>query len=121
MALTTGQLLLKADRQAQLTAALATADVADPLALLIVEAEAEVDRLTAGYTVAAAVKDSWARVITLRNAYIAAEMGVPDDIQSAYDAAMTELRRLSEDKVENAAASTPEAGRWGSATAIAIR
>lgn len=121
MALTTGQLLLTANRQAQLTSALATAEVADPLALLITEAEAEVDRLAAGYTIASEVKDSWARVITIRSAFLAAELGIPEDIQSAYDAAMTELRRLSEDKIENAAAASPEAGRWGSASKIAIR
>lgn len=122
--MTPDQLLLTADKAAQLTAALANTGYDDPLQLCCTEAAADVDRLTAGYTLAQASLDGWTRAIALWKAYTLAETGVPDALQKSYDAAMTELKDIAAGKRPNLPrtddADTPASstGHWGSRTKL---
>jgi len=120
--MTTSQLLLTDDRQAQLTSALANTGLADPLGKCLSEAEADVARFTAGYAIAQDSLDGWTRAIALWKAFTVAELGVPDDIQKAYDAALAELKDIALGKRPNLPRSepvpTPNPGAWGSAARI---
>ena len=120
--MTIAQLLLTDERQTQLTSALASTGLADPLARCITEAEADVARFTAGYVIAQDSLDGWTRAIALWKAFTVAELGVPDDIQKAYDAAVGELKDIALGKRPNLpredVGSTPERGAWGSSTKI---
>lgn len=124
MSFTADQLLLTDERKTQLIAALANTGLADPLGTCITEATADVDRYTAGYTIAQSSLDGWIRALALWKAFTVASLGVPDDIQKAYDAAITELKDIALGKRPNLPR-TDEAddpntstGTWGSATKI---
>jgi len=69
MAFTKDQLLLSADKVAQLTKALATLSVADPLQYVCDEAAAIVARMTAGYVIDDVSERGWIRSIAVYNAY----------------------------------------------------
>jgi hypothetical protein len=127
MAFTVDQLLLRPDRKAQLTKALANLGVADPLALVITEATADVARYLTGYVVAESSQHGWIRAIALWKAHVAGELEVPADIQKAYDEAIEELTAIAEGKRPNIpktpASETPTAssGAWGGETKIPLR
>ena len=118
MAFTVDQLALTDDRKEQLQAALANSTVADPLAQAIAEAVSEVSRLTAGFVIAEASLNSWTRKIALWNAFVIAELSVPEDIQTAYDDTMKELRAIAAGDRPNVPRVTttpaPGKGSWGS-------
>lgn len=123
-------LLLTDERLAQFTAALENVGIADPLVVVIQEAQAEVDRWTLGYLLDDASKAPWIRVLALHKAYLAAELGVPEDIQTAVDAAIAELTAIAAGKRPNLplAPADPDApdqptaaGDWGSETKISTR
>lgn len=120
MALTVDQLLLTDDRKTQLIAALANTGEDEPLERCIAEAEADVARYTAGFTIAQSSLDGWARIIALWKAYLLAELGVPEDIALAYKDAKEELTAIAEGKRPNLPRPTdadtpaPSTGNWGS-------
>lgn len=124
MPFTPDQLLFTATKQAQLTAALANTGVEDPLQLCCEEAEADVARLTTGYTIAQESLDGWIRAVALWKAYTLAETGVPDAVQKSYDAAMAELRDIAAGKRPNLPRTDAEedpsssVGTWGSRTKL---
>lgn len=122
MALTVDQLLLTDDRKTQLIAALENTGEDEPLERCIAEAEADVARLTAGYTIAQSSLDGWARVIALYKAFLAAELGIPEDIATAYKDVKEELTAIAEGKRPNLpreedddeTTPSPSTGSWGS-------
>lgn len=120
MALTVNDLLLAPDRQAQLTAALATAGDGAPLETLISEAEALVSQAITGYSVATAVQNGWARTLALYQAHVAAEVSVPADLKAAYDRTMDTLEAIAEGRMDNLPRSPSDSGAWGSKTQIAM-
>ena len=118
MAFTEDQLLLSADKVAQLTKALSTTGVADPLQFLCDEAAADVARLTAGYVLDDASVRNFVRCLALFRAYSAAGP-VPLDVQKNYDQANTELQAIARGMRPNlpkvaVAGPAPQAGSWGS-------
>lgn len=125
--MTTDDLLLTEERHAQLTAALENLGVADPLAALLAEAEADVARYTRGYEIGQSSLDSWARALTLYKAFLAAEAGIPKDIEAAYKDALTELTAIAKGERPNLVkeqatpAATVGIGGWGSATRLTLR
>jgi len=125
--MTTADLLLTEERQAQLTAALENLGVADPLAVLLAEAQADVARYTRGYDLDQASLDSWTRALTLYKAFLAAEAGIPKDIEAAYKDALAELTAIARGERPNLVkeqatpAATVGVGGWGSATRITLR
>ena len=116
--MTPAQLLLTDERQTQLTAALANTGLDDPLAQCIAEAAADVARLTAGYVIADESLAGWTRALALWKAFTIAELGVPEDIEKAYDAAVAELRDIAQGRRPNLphaeASPAADAGAWGS-------
>lgn len=125
MAFTLDQLLLTPDKATQLTAALANLTEADPLQLCCTEAEADVDRYTAGYIIAQESLDGWTRAIALWKAYTLAELGVPEAIQKAYEAAISQLKDIATGKMPNTPrpeeeeeAPSSDTGGWGSRSKI---
>lgn len=120
--MTTAQLLLTAERLTQFTAALGDG----ALETLIVEAEAHVAQYTRGFVVEQTVIDKYTRTITLYQAHLAAEFGVPEDLKSAYDAVMSELQDIADGKQplpqeEGESGATVAGGGWGSQTRLAMR
>jgi hypothetical protein len=121
MAFTEDQLLLSADRAAQLTKALATETVADPLQVLCDEAAADVARMTAGYVLDDLSLGNFTRSLALYRAYSKAGP-VPMDVQTDYDAATKELEAIASGKRPNLpraeAGTNPPSGQWGGATKV---
>lgn len=127
MAFTVQDLLLTEERKTQLTSALANLGVVDPLGKVITEAAADVARYIRGYVVADDSQNGWIRVIALEKAYLAGELGVPEDIASAAKAAREELAAIARGDRPNlpredlGATPDPNAGAWGSATKLTLR
>jgi len=120
--MTTSQRLLTPDRLTQFTAALGDG----AFETLIVEAEAHVAQFTRGFIVEQTVIDTYVRTITLYQAHLAAEFGVPDDLKSAYEAIMTELQAIADGKQplpqeDDDGGATVSGGGWGSKTRLAMR
>lgn len=124
MSFTADKLMLTDNRREQLTAALANTDLDDPLATCIAEAEADVARFTAGYTIDQSSLDGWIRALALWKAFVVAELGVPEDIQKAYDEAIAELKDIALGKrpnlprTDDAEDNNTSTGNWGSDTKI---
>lgn len=120
MAFDVSKLLLTADRQAQLTAALANATETVPLATICAEAEARVDDEIADLDVATELRDALVRAFALHQAYTLAEGPTPEDIQRLYDEALKLLDGLQAgaDPVDS---DSILGGQWGSETKIGIR
>jgi hypothetical protein len=125
MSFTPDQLLLTPDKAAQLTAALANLTEADPLQLCCTEAEADVTRYTTGYVIAQESLDGYTRAIALWKAYTLAEIGVPEAIQKAYEAAIGQLKDIATGKIPNTPRTPAEeelpssdTGGWGSRSKI---
>ena len=122
--MTVDQLLLTATRSAQLTAALANTGIPDPLAACLAEAEADVARFTAGYTIEEDAVTSFVRPLALRKAYALCGP-VPSDIEKEHQSALEELRAIAEGKRLNLPrADTGQqkpSGAWGSDTQIPMR
>ena len=122
MTFTVQDLLLSEERAEQLTTALANLGVADPLEKVVVEATAEVDRFTAGYLIPDDAKAGWIRILALHRAFLAAELPVPEDVETAVKAALEELTAIAEGKRPNLPLAptdpddpvTTAAGDWGS-------
>lgn len=120
MAFSKSKLLLTADREAQLTAALANATVTDPLTTICAEQEARITLALGEYTVATALQESIIRAFALHHAYSLAEGSIPADIAALYEDAQKQLAAIQ-------AASDPTsttsnlAGASGSRTAFAMR
>lgn len=115
MPFTVADLLLTPEREAQLTAALANAGHATPLADLLAEAEARLDALLAGRQVSDAQRAHIVRALTLRTAY--ALVGpVPKDIEALYQDALSLLAQL-----RGTAAPDPPLAGWGSEPRISPR
>jgi hypothetical protein len=127
MPFTAQDLLLTEERKTQLTAALANLGVPDPLAKVIAESVSEVARLTRGYELDEITTHGWVRVLTLERAYLAAELGVPEDIANAAKAARDELGAIAAGRRPNlplaAAPSspTPGSGAYGTNTRVSLR
>lgn len=127
MPFTVQDLLLTEERKTQLTAALANLGVADPLGKIVGEASADVVRLTRGYVIEEASVNGWIRVLALERAYLVAELGVPEDMATAADAAREELAAIASGRRPNLqlASAPPTApvssGSWGSNSKVAIR
>jgi len=123
MAFTDDDLLLSPDKAAQLTKALATIGVADPLQYLCDEATADVARFTTGYVLSAESTRSFIRSLALFRAYSKAGP-VPADVQRDYEAALKELEAIAKGERPNLARTPPETGEepatgnWGSSTQI---
>lgn len=120
MALTVNKLLLAPDRQAQLTAALATAGDGAPLETLIAESEAYISQAITGYSVATAVQEGWARTLTLYHAHVVAEITVPKDLKAAYDSTMEQLAKIAAGEVTNLPEDPVHSGSWGSKTKLGM-
>src|SRR4051812_8296091 len=101
MAFTKDQLLLPADKAAQLTKALATLGVADPLQYLCDEAAATVARMTTGYVLDDASLRDFTRSLALFKTYSFAGTGVPKNVDADNKAAMEELTAIAEGKRPN--------------------
>lgn len=101
MAFTKDQLLLPADKVAQLTKGLATLGVPDPLQYLCDEAAAAVARLTTGYILDDASLRNFIRSLALFQAYSKAGTGVPKNIVDDNKGAMDELQAIAEGKRPN--------------------
>jgi hypothetical protein len=127
MPFTVQDLLLTEERKTQLTAALANLGVADPLGKIVGEASADVARLTRGYVIEESSVNGWIRVLALERAYLVAELGVPEDMATAADAAREELAAIASGRRPNlqlaAAPSTApvSSGSWGSSPKVPIR
>ena len=129
MAFTVQDLLLSEERAAQLVAALANLGVDDPLQKVVDEAIADVSRYVAGYVISEAARAGWTRVLALHRAYLSAEMTVPEDIQTAFEAVIEELTAIAEGKRPNlplaptdpGAPVVTAAGDWGSQTRVSTR
>lgn len=123
---TVDDLLLSPDKAAQLTKALATMGVAEPLQYLCDEAAADVARLTTGYVLDAASVRGFVRSLALFRAYAKAGP-VPADVSRDLDAAMKELEAIAKGerpnlpRVEAAEGEASASGKWGSKTAISGR
>jgi hypothetical protein len=118
MAFTKEQLLLSPDKAAQLTKALASLGVPDPLQYLCDEATADVTRMTSGYALDAVSLRTFIRALALFKAYAFAGPA-PADVQKAYEAANKELEAIAKGERKNLATTptgsvTPSAGSWGS-------
>lgn len=94
MAFATSSLLLTADREAQLKAALENDTEDDPLATICAEAEARVTEEIGDLEVDESVTNSLIRAIALWQAYTIAEGPLPDDIKFAYEEALKFLEQL---------------------------
>jgi hypothetical protein len=119
MAFTKDQLLLPADKAAQLTKALTTLGVADPLQYLCDEAAAVVARMTTGYVLDDASLRNFTRSLALFQAYSKSGTGAPKNIQDDNAAAMKELEAIAKGERPNlpkvaVAAVTPITGSSGS-------
>lgn len=113
-------MLLPDAELSQLTAALANAGVADPIAKVATECGAVVDQYTAGYSLPEDWRDRLIRALAPAELYRLAGSGVPESQQTAWDAAMKELRDIRDGKFPSLSPSTtaptPAAtGRWGGA------
>jgi hypothetical protein len=123
MAFQETDLLLTDAKLAQLVAALANTSVTDPLAVAIAEAEAEVARLTYGYTISELVMDGFIRSLALYKAW-SITGSVPEDVRQNYEDAMKELAAISAGERKNIprvaapALDSPAAASWGSGTNI---
>ncbi len=123
MAFTDDDLLLSPDKAAQLTKALATIGVADPLQYLCDEAAADVARLTTGYVISEESTRSFIRALALFRAYAKAGP-VPADVKLDYDSAVAELMAIAKGERPNlertpaAEGEEPATGNWGSITKI---
>lgn len=118
MAFTVDQLLISAERVAQLTTALATTTVPNPLAQLLTEAESLVADYTQNFTVADDTKLGWVRAIVLNTAYNNAGLACPEDIRKAFEKAQDELVAIATGKRPGltpvtAAVEQPR-GKWAS-------
>jgi hypothetical protein len=110
-------LKLTPERQAQLQAALASLHSADPLQDCLDQAYEEVRIYCTGYTIPETLQRRWISALALSFAFGRIEGGAPQDIKAAADAALTELRAISEGKRPNfprEAVSNPDQGSWGS-------
>jgi hypothetical protein len=103
MAFTKDQLLLPADKVAQLTKGLATLSVADPLQYLCDEAAGTVTRMTTGYVLDDGSTRTFIRALALFAAYSNAGTGVPKNVADEQSAAMKELEAIAEGKRPNLA------------------
>lgn len=117
--------MLSADKVAQLTKALATLEVADPLQYLCDEAAADVARLTTGYVLDDAAVRGFVRALALYKAYGYAGP-VPKDVQANYDSAVKELEAIAEGKRPNLPKVTTSSqstisGSWGSGRKVGGR
>jgi hypothetical protein len=127
MPFTSQDLLLTEERKTQLTAALANLGVADPLAKVIGEAVSEVSEMTRGYVIAESRTNGWTRILSLEKAYLAAELGVPEDISNSADAVRKELAAIASGNRPNLPLTeAPEvpstgSGKWGGDTKIGLR
>jgi hypothetical protein len=122
--MTIDQLLLSADRSAQLTAALSNLGVEDPLGTCLAEASSDVARLTAGYVIDESSTNGWIRALTLYKAY--GLVGpVPTDIKLQCDEVVKELTAIAKGErpnLERAQAGTnPTAGAWGGEERLKMR
>ena len=117
-------MLLSPAKSAQLTKALATLGVADPLQYLCDEAAADVARLTTGYVVDDVSARGFVRALALFRAYSKAGP-VPADVQKDFDGAMEELQAIAEGKRPNLprveSGDNPPGGKWGSLTKVKMR
>ncbi len=117
MAFTDNDLLLSADKSAQLTRALANLGVADPLQYLCDEAVADVARMTIGYVIDDNALRGFIRSLALFRIYGYAGP-VPKDIQASYDAARSELEAIASGKRPNLprvqTGTNPPSGQFGS-------
>ena len=117
------KLLLTEEKSAQLTAAMANVDVADPLQQVCDEAAAVVTRMTASYALADAQVAGFIRSLALFEAYRVANVPAPEDVASQQEVAMKELTAIAAGDRPNlpkAADSdlSPGAGNWGSSTKV---
>jgi hypothetical protein len=123
VAFTVAKLLLTAERQAQLTAALANLTVGDPIAVCVTEAEAAVARFTTGYTLTAADTDQFCRILALYHIYSLTGV-VPPDIAKNYSNAIEELRAIAAGERPNLPVADPTGagtGTWGAQANIFTR
>jgi len=123
MAFSTPDLLLTAKKLAQLKEALGNQTSLDTICA---EAEAEVNRLLAGYTVEEAVRKSFIRALALHQAY--GLVGpIPDAVQKLYDRAQAELAAIAEGRRPNTPRSDDPritgavVGNWGAHDKISFR
>lgn len=124
MALTVQALFLTADRSAQLDSALASVGTDRPLETLVAEAEAKVQHYAAGYVVDDHVRDGFARILALYQAFVIAETTVPEDLRAAHTEVMDALRAIAAGDVENLPVEDEDlmkdtAAAWGSEPRIA--
>ena len=115
-------LLLPEGELAQLTEAMANANVTVPLDTLVAEALQTVADFTEAYEISGSRTTRLARALVIHRAYSLIGM-IPENHQTAYDAAMAELRDIRDGKFSTLpAAATPPTpaagGRWGSRTRI---
>jgi len=121
MAFLQSDLLLTADKLAQLTNALASLGQADPLQTCITEATADVARFTASYTLEAAATNGFIRALALYRAYALAGTGVPPEVQKNYDESKAELVAISEGKRKNLPSTSTVTGNYGGETQLTMR
>lgn len=111
-------LLLPEAELVQLTEAMANANATVPLDTLIAEALQTVADFTAAYEITAERQTRLARALVIHRAYSLIGT-IPENHQTAYDAAMAELKDIRDGKFSTLPPAltppTPAAGgRWGS-------
>jgi len=117
--ITPDQLLLTAERQTQLTQALSNAGIANPLPVLIAEAEARLDLELAGLTIPEELRVALVRALTLHEAY--ALVGpVPKDIAQLYQQAREQLAAITR-RADPILSDDPRAGLRGGDSPIGLR
>ncbi len=115
---TTNDLLLSAEKAAQLTKALSNLGVAAPLQYVCDEAAAEAARLTTGYVIEDNAMRGFVRPLALYRAYGYAGP-VPKDVQVQYDAVRAELEAIAQGKrpnlprVTGTGGTAAPSGKWG--------
>ncbi len=121
MPLAKEKLLLKQAELDQLERALANSGFTEPFTTAAAEAEAVVNTYTAAYTLSTVHAERLQRPLVIYDLY--SRLGsVPEAVQKAYDAAMSELKDIRDGKfpgLESSDGSTTHStGGWGSRTKL---
>jgi hypothetical protein len=123
MPLTKEQLGLQQQQLDQLERALANSTYTEPFTTAAAEAEAVVNTYTAAYTLSSVHAERLQRPLVIYDLY--SRLGsVPEAVQKAYDAAMSELKDIRDGKfpglTDATGGNTGSTGGWGSRAKLAF-
>lgn len=126
MAFTKDDLLLSADKAAQLTRQLSSLNLADPLQYCCDEAAATVARMTTGYVLDDVSSKQLIRALAVEKAYSYANAPAPEGVKTDAKNALDELRAIAAGNRPNlpkvaTPSQTTIIGAWGSGCKISGR